>query len=75
VQDAGGQIALATARVINSLNRVAAIQGAQGQSTQIGYDANGNAVSETDPLNQTTRQTLNGLKRPTATQFALWLSN
>jgi YD repeat-containing protein len=58
------------ARVINNLNKVAAIQGAAGQTTQLGYDANGEAISQTDPLNQTTRQTLDGLRRPTATTFA-----
>jgi RHS repeat-associated protein len=70
VKDASGNIALATGRVINSLNRVAAIQGAQGQTTSLSYDANGEPVSSTDPLNQTTRQTLDGLGRATATTFA-----
>ncbi len=70
VKDAGGAIALVTARVINSLNKVAAVQGASGQTTALGYDANGEPISQTDPLNQTTRQTLDGLKRPSATTFA-----
>lgn len=70
VKDANGNIALATGRVINALNRVSAIQGAQGQTTQLGYDANGERVSETDPLSQTTRQSLDGLRRPTSTTFA-----
>ncbi|MBA3774009.1 MAG: hypothetical protein H0X13_16415, partial [Ramlibacter sp.] len=35
-----------------------------------GYDANGEPIAQTDPLNQTTRQTLDGLRRPTATTFA-----
>jgi RHS repeat-associated protein len=69
VKDGAGNIALATSRVINNLNRVAAVQGAQGQTTQIGYDANGEPVNQTDPLNQTTRQGLDGLRRPTATTF------
>lgn len=70
VRDARGNLALATGRVINSLNRVAAIQGAQGQTTVLDYDANGEPVSATDPLNQTTRQSLDGLRRPVATTFA-----
>jgi RHS repeat-associated protein len=70
VKDANGAIALVTSRVINHLNRVAAIQGAVGQTTALGYDANGEPVSQTDPLNQTTRQALDGLRRPTATTFA-----
>ncbi|MBC7706264.1 MAG: hypothetical protein H7274_20225, partial [Rhodoferax sp.] len=70
VKDASGAIALATSRVINNLNKLAAVQGATGQTTQLGYDANGEPVSQADPLNQTTRQTLDGLRRPTATTFA-----
>jgi len=69
VKDQTGAIALVTARVINSLNKVAAIQGSVGQTTQLAYDANGEPVSTTDPLNQTTRQTLDGLRRPTAATF------
>jgi RHS repeat-associated protein len=70
IRDATGAIALVTARAINSLGQLQAIQGASGQSTSIGYDANGQPVSQTDPLNQTTRQSLDGLRRPTATTFA-----
>ncbi len=70
VKDGNGNIALATGKVINSLNRVAAIQGARGQTTALAYDANGEPVSATDPLNQTTRQTLDALRRPLATTFA-----
>ena len=57
VKDASGVIALVTARIINSLNKVAAIQGSVGQTTQLAYDANGEPIAQTDPLNQTTRQT------------------
>ncbi|MBX3588702.1 MAG: hypothetical protein KF796_18885 [Ramlibacter sp.] len=67
VRDAGGAIALVTSRVINSLNKVSAISGAAGQTTQLGYDANGEPIAQTDPLNQTTRQTLDALRRPVAT--------
>jgi YD repeat-containing protein len=70
VKDGSGAIALVTSRVINNLNKVAAVQGAVGQTTQIGYDANGEPISQTDPLNQTTRQALDGLRRPTATTLA-----
>ena len=65
VKDATGAIALVTGRIINSLNKVAAIQGSVGQTTQLAYDANGEPIAQTDPLNQTTRQTLDGLRRPT----------
>ena len=70
VKDSLGNIALASGRIINNLNRVASLQGALGQPTQLAYDANGQAISQTDPLSQTIRQTLDGLRRPVATAFA-----
>ncbi|MBC5765026.1 RHS repeat-associated core domain-containing protein [Ramlibacter albus] len=69
VKDASGNIAQATSRVINALNQVAQVQGAAGQATQLGYDANGSQVSETDPLTQTTTQALDALRRATVTTF------
>jgi RHS repeat-associated protein len=70
VKDARGNLAQVTGRVINALNRITAVQGAAGQTNQFGYDANGEPISQTDPLNQTTAQTLDALHRPTATTFA-----
>ena len=70
VKDPGGAIAQLTTRTINTLNRVASMAGAASQTTQYGYDANGEPTSSTDPLNQTTRQTLDPLRRPVATTFA-----
>ena len=70
VKDPGGNIALLTRRVVNQLNRVSSLQSANNQTTNIGFDLNGDAISQTDPLNQTTRQTLDGLRRPVATRFA-----
>jgi RHS repeat-associated protein len=70
VKDPGGNIALLTRRVVNQLNRVSNLQGANNQTTAIGFDLNGDAISQTDPLNQTTAQTLDGLRRPVATRFA-----
>lgn len=70
INDANNNIAWATSRAINSLNRVSAITSGQGASqgtTQYGFDANGQAVSQTDPLNHTTSQTLDGLRRPVST--------
>jgi RHS repeat-associated protein len=69
VKDALGNLALVTSRAVNAFNRVVTVQGATGQTTQLGRDANGELVSETDPLNQTTRQALDALRRPTATTF------
>lgn len=70
LRDADGALARLTTRVINALNRVAALTGAAGQTSQIGYDANGEPVSQSDPLNQTTGQSLDALRRPVATAFA-----
>jgi RHS repeat-associated protein len=70
VRDGTGAIALVTGRIIDSLNKVAAIQGSLGQTTALAYDVNGEPIAQTDPLNQTTRQGLDGLRRPTATTFA-----
>ncbi len=70
IKDANNQIALSTQRVINSLNRVAAIQGGTNpvaQTTALQYDANGNAVRSTDPLGAATQTTLDALRRPIAT--------
>jgi RHS repeat-associated protein len=64
LKDPSGTIAWATSRTINSLNRVSAVANALGQSTQFGFDANGEATSQTDPLSHTTTQTLDALRRP-----------
>ena len=72
VKDPTGAIAQVTARTINHLNKVAAIQGASGQTTQIGYDANGEAVSQTDPLNQTTGLICVGRPNASRVMVATW---
>ena len=70
VRDTSGALALLTVKTVNNLNRIATLQDASGQATAIAYDANGEAASSTDPLNQTTRQVLDNLRRPIATTFA-----
>jgi YD repeat-containing protein len=50
VKDPAGAIAQVTTRSITNLNRVASIGNAAGQSTQYGYDANGEAISASDPV-------------------------
>jgi RHS repeat-associated protein len=70
IKDANNQIALASSRVINSLNRVQAIQGGTNpsqQTTALQYDANGNPIRTTDPLGNATQTTLDALRRPIAT--------
>ena len=70
VKDALGNLALQRGAIINSLNRIAAITGAQGQTISLGYDANGEPISQTDPNNNTTAQSLDGLRRPVSQTFA-----
>ncbi|MEO6291124.1 MAG: DUF6531 domain-containing protein, partial [Burkholderiaceae bacterium] len=70
MQDANNQLALATQRSINNLNRVAGLTvgvNTSSTSSQTGYDANGQAIQSTDALNQTTKTTLDALRRPIAT--------
>jgi RHS repeat-associated protein len=70
IKDANQQIALASSRVINSLNRVQAIQGGtnpSAQTTAFQYDANGEPIRATDPLGHATQTTLDALRRPIAT--------
>ena len=69
-KDAAGNLALQRGAIINSLNRIAAITGAQGQTLRLGYDANGEPISQTDPNNNTTAQALDALRRPLAQTFA-----
>jgi RHS repeat-associated protein len=72
IKDASQQIALSTQRVINSLNRLEAIQGGTNpaqQTTAFQYDANGNPVRSTDPLGAATQTTLDALRRPITTQL------
>jgi RHS repeat-associated protein len=70
VRDAQGTLALVTGRAVNAINRVSQMQGAQGQTTRLDYDANGEQVAVTDPLNQSTRESLDALRRVTSTTFA-----
>ncbi len=70
VKDALSNVALQRGAIINSLNRIAAMTGAQGQTTSIGYDANGQVISQTDANRSITGQSLDGLRRPIAQTFA-----
>ncbi len=70
VKDASQQIALASSRVINSINRVEAIKGGtnpSAQTTAFQYDANGEPIQSTDALGNVIKTTLDALRRPTAT--------
>ncbi len=69
IKDASNQIALASTRVINSVNRVQSISGGTSpasQTTALLYDANGQPIKSTDPLGNATQTTLDALRRPTS---------
>lgn len=67
VRDPGGQIARLKTRIFDGLSRLAEELGAQNQSlVQYGYDAQGNLVDITTPLDagtRTTTQAFDGLNR------------
>jgi RHS repeat-associated protein len=69
VVDANNQLALATQRTINTLNRVAGLTVGGSVSTQFGFDANGEAIQATDALGSQTTSTLDGLRRPISTKL------
>lgn len=69
VVDASNQLALATQRTINNLNRVAGLTVGGSVSTQFGFDANGEPVSSQDALGSQTTSTLDGLRRPISTKL------
>jgi RHS repeat-associated protein len=73
VVDANSQLALATQRTINNLNRVAGLTvgGNNGNAvnTQFSFDANGEPVSSQDALGSQTTSTLDGLRRPVSTKL------
>jgi YD repeat-containing protein len=78
VRDPASALAQTRSRVYNSLNRLFQELGAQNQTTEYGYDNQGNVASVKDPLNHITSNqydTLNRLKQVTdpnlgVTQYA-----
>jgi RHS repeat-associated protein len=63
VYDHAGVLKRTRSRVFNALNRLERELGAVGQTTQYGYDANGNRTSVTDPLGRTTVSAFDALGR------------
>jgi len=63
VKDAAGQTAFALSRTINAINRVASETVGGSQSASYSYDPNGDLVSVTNGLNQTSSYTLDSLRR------------
>ena len=65
-----GTVVHAATRTIDPLNRVATLGDAIGQTTTMGFDANGEQIIQTDPLSNATRVALDALRRPAAITFA-----
>ncbi|MGH8581969.1 MAG: RHS repeat-associated core domain-containing protein, partial [Gammaproteobacteria bacterium] len=63
LRDPQGTLKQTHRRVYNGLNRLIKAIGATGQTTQYGYDNNGNLTTLTDPLNQVTASTYDKLNR------------
>ena len=63
VRDPVNQLAQTRTRVYNNLNRLFRELGAQNQTTEYGYDEQGNVVSVKDPLNRVTTNQYDALNR------------
>ncbi|MDR6536758.1 RHS repeat-associated protein [Variovorax soli] len=63
VKDSTGAVTWTAARSINNLNRVSARTDGPNQTNSFGYDANGELVTETNGLNQSTQYGLDPLRR------------
>jgi YD repeat-containing protein len=62
-RDPANQLAQTRSRVFNNLNRLFRELGAQGQTTEYGYDDQGNVVSVKDSLNRVTTNQYDALNR------------
>jgi len=62
-QTSGASITKTQSAVFDSLGRMLQQIGAAGQTTTFGYDANGNRLTTTDPLNNASTQTFDALNR------------
>ncbi|MBI2768760.1 MAG: hypothetical protein HYX47_04015 [Burkholderiales bacterium] len=69
MRDALGNLAFTQTRFMNAINRVEYVVGARDQTTQFMFDANGEAVTVSDPNARRTETVLDGLKRPVGQRF------
>ncbi|WPH20806.1 RHS repeat-associated core domain-containing protein [Variovorax paradoxus] len=63
IKDSAGNVAWNAARTINAINRLAAQTEGPNQVSSFGYDANGELITQTNGLNQSTQYGLDGLRR------------
>jgi RHS repeat-associated protein len=63
IKDSAGTVAWNTARTINNINRLSAKTEGPNQTSAFGYDANGELITATNGLNQSTSYGLDGLRR------------
>ncbi len=66
IKDSTGAVAWIAARTINNLNRLSARTDGPNQTNSFAYDANGELVTETNGLNQSTQYGLDPLRRTKA---------
>jgi RHS repeat-associated protein len=63
IKDGAGNVAWNTARTINNINRLSAKTEGPNQTSAFGYDANGELITATNGLNQSTNYGLDNLRR------------
>ncbi|MBT2337346.1 RHS repeat protein [Variovorax paradoxus] len=63
IKDSAGSVAWNAARTINAINRLSAQTEGPNQTSSFGYDANGELITQTNGLNQSTQYGLDGLRR------------
>jgi YD repeat-containing protein len=66
IKNSTGAVAWTAARTINNLNRLSARTDGPNQTHTFSYDANGELVTETNGLNQSTQYGLDRLRRTKA---------
>lgn len=66
IKNGAGSVAWNVARTVNNLNRLSARTEGPNQTSSLSYDANGELVTETNGLNQSTHYGLNVLRRVTS---------
>jgi RHS repeat-associated protein len=63
IKDSAGNVAWSVARTVNNINRLSGRTEGANQSNTFGYDANGELISSTNGLNQSTNYGLDSLRR------------